>query len=431
VTASIALYALGVALATTDTSRLVARAGQIQPLMEDVAVAADVGARSGEPKAVNAAIAALDFHVAELFRRLDDEVGSEQLLADTDDVESAVAVFTLAARDYAACLAGPGDSGDSLGVATARIDVLVEGIVDWSESRLERSHGAIVTVIIVVFAGGALAAFGLWSAAREAVERGQTRSDAREKLEARRELEATSEDLPDIVFKTDADGMLIFVSEASSTLLGHVPSSMVGRSIYEFATRPAAIPMLPLADADGVRPDCDWNHVDGPTRRPELNARADEGGLGMRGVLRDISDRLAIEEALRESEERFTFMIETAHAGITVVTADGVRFGNPALAELLGRSQEELEGIDVPAPVPPEEGERFGSLIANRIWTGAEPVRSEKRLLRADGGLRDVEVTISPFSEQGEIVRRCWRSTTSPPRSWPRPRSSAWRSTTS
>ena len=94
-----------------------------------------------------------------------------------------------------------------------------------------------------------------------------------------------------------------------------------------------------------------------------------------------------------------------------------------------------LRGVDVAGiaamGLADRPGERFGSLIANRIWTGAEPVRSEKRLLRADGGLRDVEVTISPFSEQGEIVRRCWRSTTSPPRSWPRPRSSAWRSTTS
>jgi PAS domain-containing protein len=325
-TASIALYALGGALATTDTSRLVAHAGQIQPLMHDVAVAADVGACSGERKAANAAIAALDFHIAGLFRRLEDQVGSEQLLAETGDVESAVATFTQAARDYAARQAGPAASGDSLGVATARIDVLVEAVVGWSESRLERSHGAIVTVIIVVLAGGALAVFGLWSAARGAAERGQTRSVARGELEARWELEATSEDLPDIAFKTDAGGVLIFVSEASSTLLGHVPSSMVGRLIYEFATRPAAIPMLPLADA--VRLDCDWNHADGSTRRLELIARPDESGQGMRGVLRDIGDRLAVEEALHESEERFTFLIETAHAGIMVVTADGVRFGN-------------------------------------------------------------------------------------------------------
>jgi diguanylate cyclase (GGDEF)-like protein/PAS domain S-box-containing protein len=136
----------------------------------------------------------------------------------------------------------------------------------------------------------------------------------------------------------------------------------------------------------------------------ELKARPGEDGLGMRGVLRDISDRIVVEGALRESDERFTFLIETAQAGIMVVTADGIRFGNPALAKLLGRSMEELEGFDVRALVPPEESERFASLIANRIWTGAEPVRCEERLLRADGGLRDVEMTISPFSGQGEIV---------------------------
>ena len=49
---AVAVYALNVVSSTTDSSRLVAAAGQIQPLMLDVAAAADLAATSGDPLGV-------------------------------------------------------------------------------------------------------------------------------------------------------------------------------------------------------------------------------------------------------------------------------------------------------------------------------------------------------------------------------------------
>lgn len=393
---AVAAYALSIAHFTTDSSRLVADAGQIQPLMLDVAAAADAGAMSSDAKAADTVIVALDRHVSSLFGRLHDQLGDSALLVETSDVERALAVFADAARSYASGSAD-GGGGDSFVEATQRIDVLVDAITDLSEAGAARSRAAVVVGVLVLLAGGGLAVTGFWMTGRETAKLGSTQ------IEAGRQLKAISEEIPDIAFETDAEGVLTFVSEASSTLLGYVPAAMVGRPIYEFAARPAAIPMLPLEHAEGIDLDCDWNHVDGATRQLELIARPGEDGLGMRGVLRDISDRIAVEEALLESEERFTSMIENAHSGIMVVTADGVRFANAALAELLARPVDELAGLDVRDLVPAEERERFASLIANRIWTGAKPVRREQRLLRSDGGTRDVEMMISPF-KQGEVV---------------------------
>lgn len=395
---AVAVYALNVVSSTTDSSRLVAAAGQIQPLMLDVAAAADLAATSGDPAAVEAAIEALGAHVDGLIERVSAQLGDAALLIERYEVEGAVVDITAAAREHASGAVDGGGVGDSLVVASQHVDVLVAAIVDWSEAGRERSQAAVISVIVLLLAGGGLAVAGFWLSGRETVELGQIRSEAMQRLEA------IAEDMPDIAFKTDADGVLTFVSAASSTLLGYVPSAMVGRSIYDFAARPAAIPMLPFERADGLAIDLDWKHVDGSTRRLELIARPGERGEGMRGVLRDISDRMVVEQALLESDERFSSMIENAHSGIMVVTADGVRFANAALADLLGRSVDELAGLDVRDLVPVEERERFASLIANRIWTGAEPVRREERLLRADGGTRDVEMTISPFRERGEVV---------------------------
>lgn len=395
---AVAVYSLGMVSSTTDSSQLVADAGQIQPLMLDVAAAADAAAATGDPAAAESAIAALDAHVAGLFTRISAQLGDGTLLIERHDVESALAGFGEAARNYASGAVDGGGGGDSFFVATQRTDALVDAITDWSEARLEDSQAAVVNVMVLLLAGSGLAVAGFWLTGREAGELDHDRS------EAIRWLDAISEDLPDIAFRTDADGVLTFVSEASSTLLGYVPSAMIGRSIYDCAARPAAIPMLPFERAEVISIDIDWKHVDGSTRRLELIARPGERGEGMRGVLRDISDRMVVEQALRESDERFSSMIENAHSGIMVVTADGVRFANAALAELLGRPVDELAGLDVRDLVPAEERERFASLIANRIWTGAAPVRREERLLRADGGTRDVEMTISPFREQGEVV---------------------------
>ena len=126
-TSGIALYALSIALATTDTSRIVAYAGQIQPLMVDVSDAAPgPGALASAPTAADAAIAALDFHVAGLIRQLQGKLGSEALAAEVADLESALATFTQAARGIRGGFVET--NSDSFDVATHRLYALIDAI---------------------------------------------------------------------------------------------------------------------------------------------------------------------------------------------------------------------------------------------------------------------------------------------------------------
>jgi len=67
--------------------------------------------------------------------------------------------------------------------------------------------------------------------------------------------------------------------------------------------------------------------------------------LGRRGSSRDITDRKAAEQALRESEERYRSIVNTAHEGIYVLDADGkISFLNRQLAKMLGYRVEEMDG---------------------------------------------------------------------------------------
>jgi PAS domain S-box-containing protein len=67
--------------------------------------------------------------------------------------------------------------------------------------------------------------------------------------------------------------------------------------------------------------------------------------LGRRGSSRDITYRKTAEQALRESEERYRSIVNTAHEGIYVLDADGkISFLNRQLAKMLGYSVEEMDG---------------------------------------------------------------------------------------
>jgi PAS domain S-box-containing protein len=67
--------------------------------------------------------------------------------------------------------------------------------------------------------------------------------------------------------------------------------------------------------------------------------------VGRRGSSRDITQRKAAEQELRESEERYRRIVNTAHEGIYVLDGEGkIGFLNRQLANMLGYHVEEMRG---------------------------------------------------------------------------------------
>jgi diguanylate cyclase (GGDEF)-like protein/PAS domain S-box-containing protein len=116
---------------------------------------------------------------------------------------------------------------------------------------------------------------------------------------------------------------------------------------------------------------------DGSTFDAELGfvASADvEGRLtGVHVFLRDISERKAVEGALRRSQDQYKRIVETANEGVWITDARGMTtFVNEAMcamlgcveADLLGRDVHELvvtEGAPVPAPTPARRASERGT----------------------------------------------------------------------
>ncbi len=73
-------------------------------------------------------------------------------------------------------------------------------------------------------------------------------------------------------------------------------------------------------------------------------------------TIRDITEHIQAEHALRKSEDRYRTLVEQVSDAILIVDAEGyIRFANPAAATLLGRSSEQLLGEVFGHPVVAEQ----------------------------------------------------------------------------
>ena len=247
---------------------------------------------------------------------------------------------------------------------------------------------------------GVLATLGL-GAAMAARHRWKRLTD-----EVRQRLETLDRCTPDLMFETDARGIITYANDRSLSILGWDHADLIGRPIHELAD--GAIPILDIpstGDIEMVTWNTRWRRATGEEVPLTTALTARHEGVshhGVRGVVRDQRDRQETERALRESEDRFRSALNTARNGIMLVANDGrVLLANDALGALLGRTAEELANLTLSDVIPATYIDQFVALVASRMWSDAVPSQYEIQLRGAQDALLDVEVTLSPVRETG------------------------------
>jgi PAS domain S-box-containing protein len=127
--------------------------------------------------------------------------------------------------------------------------------------------------------------------------------------------------------------------------------------------------------------------------------------IGLIGVITDISARRQAEQVIRQSEERFRSILDNIEDGYFEVDIKGnLTFFNPAHARILGRSAEELMGMNNRQYMTTEAAKTIFQAF-NRVFNTGIPEQAVGfDLVRPDGIHRLVECTVSLMKDAGGRV---------------------------
>ncbi len=116
----------------------------------------------------------------------------------------------------------------------------------------------------------------------------------------------------------------------------------------------------------------------------EVGRRSDELTASNQGLMREIAERTAAEEAQRESESRFRVLADTAPVLIWMNDSSGRIFVNREYLNYTGRMMEQLRGSGWLAGLHPEDVDKTTSEYAKAL-EGRGRFEVEHRLRRVDG----------------------------------------------
>ena len=110
--------------------------------------------------------------------------------------------------------------------------------------------------------------------------------------------------------------------------------------------------------------------------------------VGLRGLVVDISERKAMEEALRKSEEHYRHVIQSLQEGLFVLQDEKFLFVNDAIVNILGYTVEEMTGKHFNTVIPPEFRDEASRKSIRRKSGQDDSWSYEFKLLHKDGHSR-------------------------------------------
>jgi PAS domain S-box-containing protein len=207
--------------------------------------------------------------------------------------------------------------------------------------------------------------------------------------EAERRIDDLLEGIGEAFYALDRDWRFITFNRAAERYFGRPRETMLGRRIWD---------LFPWTEGSDLRrrmeelmesggsDSFELDSVAVPGRRVEFHFFPFRGGLGL--AFRDWTERWKAEAGLRESEERFRTMADSAPALIWMTDADGrIVFANRHYEEVFGLSMEELRGNGWKRIVHPEDAEAFTARFMEAFVLRA-PFKGEVRVHDRDGRTR-------------------------------------------
>lgn len=119
-------------------------------------------------------------------------------------------------------------------------------------------------------------------------------------------------------------------------------------------------------------------------------------------IARDITDRKQVEEALRESEEKYRTLVDNSNEAILVIQDGFLKFVNHRAVEIINYSEQELLGKPFPAFIHPNDRDMVVENYQKRIAGEFVTPRYSFRIVTSEGITKWVEIAAALIEWKGK-----------------------------
>ncbi len=212
------------------------------------------------------------------------------------------------------------------------------------------------------------------------------------------------ESMDDGILVLDPQGRILDINPAGQKILNAGDADITGRLVEEILApwpllmRVVTEPQTKQAEVEIDKPGIQRLYE--VRKSPLLAGTWRRKGLLI--ILRDITERSRLETALRQSELKYRSVVERGNDGIAILQNRKIRYCNPQLAHLLGRTADQTIGLDFTEILPETLRDMIFTRYLHRLDGQLEPERYETYLLKANGEQVDVEITAGLIDYEGQ-----------------------------
>ena len=215
----------------------------------------------------------------------------------------------------------------------------------------------------------------------------------------------------DAICILDSDLNYKDVNKKTVEMLGYTREELLNMSIFDLI--PSEQRLRSENEFNKLREKGSYEKFDGKARTKDgrfifvevSSSVIKEGGkvIGSRDIIRDITERVKIEDALRENEERYRTIIEYSNDMIWTLDSEGLfLFFNKRSEEITGFRLEDWRGKSF-APLIHEKDLPNVIKIFNETM-GGRPRQYEVSVKKKDGNTLILSVNTAPIYSKGEVV---------------------------
>ncbi len=216
----------------------------------------------------------------------------------------------------------------------------------------------------------------------------------------------------DAITLIDADGSVRYGSSLGERVLGYPPGFATGLDALELVHPDDQAMVAELLGQAFSEPGIHGpavmrvEHSDGSWRFLEAIGNNLVDNTAVHGVVvsaRDVTERVATEEALRRSDERFRALVQNLSDVITIVGPEGhLIYSSPAAQRLFGFAEGDESWTDPMARVHPDDLDRVVEEMARCLETDdGDAVAFRIRV--ADGSYREVEAIVQDLTDDPSV----------------------------